>query len=324
MIRSKPQIEADQPQSIVVDGQLWFEIGDIRTVDVSMSQKIGYTLLNRELLGEASPIVAPGGFMSDLTTASRAYEGASLAGLGRPVMMVDIPGHGRSSPHNLWQTYDLCFNRSLEQQAAPLLESVLAVLPDNDPVDYFGISYGGLLSLEMTRNDPGDRVVGVFGLDIPAVKKRWSLGLQLGYLLLDGQIGHRQYKNYLADSSAFADFASFSDEFSRLGVEPAPSFFRNNPGLAGLNMLMSPAARPTALDAWGGIMEQKSAAVEVVTAELSNISDYRAIELFIDSMATEHRSRCRQTVVLGEDHNIGMAPLIPRAVAWASQAYEQD
>lgn len=322
MIKSKPHIEADQFKPLKMDSQLEFEISDIRTVNVSTSQEIGYTLLNRELLGDVSPIVAPGSFMSDLTTVSRAYEGVSLASLDRPVLMIDILGHGHSSPHNLQQIYDLCFNRSIEKQATPLLETVLAVLSDNDPIDYFGISYAGLLSLEMARNDPGDRVNNVFGLDIPAVKKRWSLGVQLGYILLDGQIGRNQYKKYLKNSPAFINFDNFSDDFNCLEIEQASSFIKNNPSLAGLNMLMSISARPVAFDIWSEIMEQKSASVDIVTAELSRVSDYQEIELFIDSLVAEYQSRCYQTVIHGEDHNIGMAHLIPRAVNWASQAYK--
>lgn len=323
MTRLKPQIEAKN-LPLPASERLMSEVGDIKTARVSASQKIGYTLLNRQLLGEVAPVVAPGSFMSDLTTPSRAYEGLALASLGRPVMMVDMPGHGLSSRHNPRQTYDLCFKRSLKQQVSPLVEAVLSVLSPEDQIDYFGISYGSLLALEMTRDDPNDRVDCVFGVDLPAVKKRWSLGLQLGYLLIDGRIGRRFYNDQLFGGLVADSFDNFSDDFNRLGVEPASSFIRNNPTLNGLSMLMSPGARPLALDCWQEIMDQKSTSVEVVTAELSSVSDYQAIDIFINSMMSEHQRRSRQTVVYGEDHNIGMAPLIPRAVDWARQAYGPD
>lgn len=322
MIKSRPRIEANTPLPALEGQQLLSEIADLRTAPVSLSRKVGYTLLNRHRLGQAPAIVAPGGFMSDLTAAGRVYEGISLAGLGRPVMMVDLPGHGLSSPHSFRQTRGLCFERRVERQAAPLVDSVLAVLPPDDPIDYFGLSYGGLLAIEMARADPGDRVGKVFGLDLPAVKKRWSLGLQLGYLLVDGRIGCRQYRQYLADEPLFEHFDNFLADFERLGIEPAAKFPRNDPVLAGLNLFMSVGARPAALDAWSEVMEQKSAKVDVVTAEFSRVSDHEAIETFINSMKLAHQRRSRQTVLEGEDHNAGMAPLIPRAVTWAARAYE--
>lgn len=52
------------------------EVTTIRRVEVAKEVYVGYVLLNQHLLGTSSPVVAPGGFMSDITQPQRAYEGA--------------------------------------------------------------------------------------------------------------------------------------------------------------------------------------------------------------------------------------------------------
>ncbi len=304
------------------DNDLMTDLADIQTVAVSRNQRIGYTLLNRARYGQAPPLVAVGGFMSDLTMADRAYEGACLASLGRPVLMLDLPGHGLSSPHNRDQVRDLCWHRRVDQQAAPLTDAVQALLDPNDQIDHFGISHGGLLALKMAEQDPGDRVASVFGVDIPAVKKRWTVGLQLGYLIVDGLLGRHRYLKELEASPHGDDWAEFQVAFDQLKVEPAANFRRNNPGLFAWNLLMSVDARPATLEAWSRVMDDTSATVTVVTAERSTVSDYQAIQQFIDTLNHEQQARSQQLVAFGEDHNIGITHLIPRLIDWLRQTHD--
>lgn len=303
------------------DERLIDEVCEIRTVDVSPSDQIGYTLLNRHLIGEECPVVAVGGFLSDLTTVERAWEGIHLAELHRPVLMLDMPGHGLSSPHRFRQTYDLCVRRRIDSQARPMTEAVQKILRTEDQVDYFGISHGALLSLKMTEQDPEDRVGNVFGIDLPAVKKRWTLGMQLGYIVTDSLIGRKRYFKEIENSPCVQDFEAFEREFERLGIEEASSFIKNNPGLFLSNLIASVDARPGAIEAWERIMGEKSTFVKVATAEHSSVSDHRAIGAFIGSLPPEQQRRCRQTVIENEDHNIGRCQLMPRSVTWAREAY---
>ena len=304
------------------DERLIREVCEIRTVDVSPSDQIGYTLLNRHLIGEECPVVAVGGFLSDLTTVERAWEGIHLAELHRPILMLDMPGHGLSSPHGFRQTYDLCVRRRVDSQARPMTEAVQKTLQPEDQIDYFGISHGALLSLKMTEQDPEDRVGNVFSIDLPAVKKRWTLGMQLGYVVIDSLIGRKRYFEEIKHNPCSRDFEAFEREFSELDVEKADSFIKSNPGLFLCNLVASVGARPVAIETLRRIMEEKSASVKVMTAERSSVSDYRAIEAFIGSLSPEHRQRCRQTVVEDEDHNIGRCQLMPRSVAYAKEAYD--
>ena len=299
------------------------EAQDVRTVHVSESKEVGYCLLNRNLLGEERPVVAVGGFMSDLTTPDRVWEGLHLASLARPVLMLDLPGHGLSSPHTFRQTYDLCVRRSLDSQVEPMTEAIQGLLEPGDPIDYFGISHGGLAALKMTEQDPQDRVGTVFGIDIPAVKKRWTLEMQFGYLVADNFLGRRRYLKKPEHGEQISDFQAFRRAYvARSESDQAESFIKNNPLLCLSNLFASVDARPVALEAWARIMADKTTAVHVVTAERSNVSKHAAISSFIASLAENARARSRQTVILGEDHNISSVYLMSRSVEWARKAYE--
>ncbi len=320
----KPEFVPRSPYAEqLLDQRLMDEICEVMTVDVSDSKQIGYTLLNRRLIGEKQPIVAVGGFMSDLTTPDRAWEGIHLANLNRPVLMLDMPGHGLSSSHTFRQSYDLCIHRSADSQADSLTSAVQRLLAAEDRIDYFGISHGAFLSLKMTEQDPGDRVENVFGIDVTAVKKRSTIGMQLGYVVVDSIIGRKKYFEAFGNTAHNDDLEEFKNEFLELGVEKADNFVKNNPGLFLCNMIASVDARPVALESWARIMPEKSASIKVATAENSSVSDHRAIESFIGSLSLDHQERSHQTVVPGEDHNIGRSHLVPRSVKWAEQAYDQ-
>jgi pimeloyl-ACP methyl ester carboxylesterase len=298
------------------------ELSDPRSVAVSSSQQIGYLLLNRQLIGEEKPIIAIGGFMSDVTTPDRAWEGANLATLGRPVLMLDMPGHGQSSPHSKEQIVDLCVRRSVDKQAEPLTDAVQKLLHPEDAIDYFGISHGSYLALKATEQDPKDRVDTIFGLDLPAVKKRFTLGLQLGYIIADNIIGKRKYFDQIEASVLERDYDLFRDLHDSLNVKRASSFIQNNPGLLALGLLFSVNARPGALTTWQSVLETTSASVKVVTAENSSVSDPEAIDTFIGTLPQAFQDRSSQLIIPGEDHNIGMVRLIPRTVQWAKDAFE--
>lgn len=275
------------------------------------------------MIGEDRPIVAIGGFMSDVTTSDRAWEGVSLASLNRPILMIDMPGHGQSSPHSREQIIDLCFRRSSDKQAEPVTEAVQRLLDPNESIDYFGISHGGYLSLKATEQDPSNRVETVFGIDIPAVKRRCTVGLQIGYIVTDNVLGRKEYLKQLQGTDFEHDYEMFKAIHDTLGVKRADSFIKKNPGLFVLNLLSSVNARGGALASWKTIMDTKSASVRVVTSENGSISDPRSIGDFIKELPPEQRARSSQLVVTGEDHNIGIVHMMPRAADWAKAAYEQ-
>ena len=266
--------------------------------------------------------MAVGSFMSDLTASSRVWEGLHLASLARPVWMLDLPGHGLSSPHTFRQTYDLCVRKNLDSHIEPLTEAIQR-LQKSDPIDYFGISHGGLVALKMTERDPQDRVQTVFGVDIPAVKDRWSLGMQFGYLVADNFFGRREYSGRLENRQYFSEFQAFSQTYAARFVDArAKSFIRNNPLLCFANLFASADARPLPLEARPRIMASKTASVYVVTGEKSKVSDSGEIEAFIESLGAAARARSQQRVIQGADHNIGNAYLMPRLAGWARAAYE--
>lgn len=308
--------------SSLPDETLLAEAIDVRTVDVAKGVQIGYTLLNKQLIGEASPIVAIGGFMSDVTSPDGAWEGVQLATLKRPVLMLDIPGHGLSSPNDKRQIIDLCIRRKSDSHVAPLVEAVQLLLNPNDELDYFGISHGGHLSLKATELDPGDRVGTVLGIDIPAVKRRFTLGLQAGYIVADNLIGRKKYLEELQGTDFLRDFEEFKIAFEQKESKRADSFIKNNTGLFLLNLVASINARPVALESWQTIMDTKSAKVVAVTSENGHVSDPAAIEAFIEGLAEGHKERSSQVVIGGEDHNLSIVHLMPRAVEWAKTAYK--
>jgi pimeloyl-ACP methyl ester carboxylesterase len=301
---------------------LLHETQDVRVVEVAKDVRVGYTLLNRRLIGEASAIVAVGAFMSDLTSPDRAYEGIQLATLERPILMLDLPGHGLSSPHSVRQVLDLCLRRSADSGAAPLVEATSTLLGSEDEIDYFGISHGSLISLKSAELDPVDRVKTVFGIDLPAVKKRLTLGLQAGYMITDGLIGRREYLKALEGTVFSEDYEDFKELFAPNAPERAGSFLRNDKKLFFLNLFSSINARPVALDSWSKIMNETSASISVITSENGSISDPEAIAAFILNLPDHFQERSHQTVIAGEDHNIGIVHLMPRVVAWAKAAYD--
>lgn len=309
------------PLGFEPSADLYDEIADIRTVEVARDFRIGYTMLNQQLAGEASPIIAFGGFNSDLTTPSRGWEGFQLARLGRPVLMLDMPGHGLSSPHNKSQIIDLTFRRDSTSQALPMVDAIQKLIDPEETADVWGLSHGAQLGLRATELDPGDRIRTAFVLDLPAVKKQTTIGLQIGYLLKDNIIGRRQYLEKLEGTDAERNFIQFEAEFNELGVERAPGFAKNNTGLFLLNLVSSVNASPVSLRSWARIMDEKSARVTAVTSAEGHVSDPEAIADFIYNLSPEHQARSRQTIVPKEDHNIGIVHLMPRAVAWAQQAF---
>ena len=173
----------------------------------------------------------------------------------------------------------------------------------------------------MAQQAPADNVKTFFGLDLPAVKRISSLGLQLGYGL-DTLVARRRYLKALVASERQADYQRFQAAFAGYNVKPAASFIKQNLGLFALNLLLSVDARPVALETWQKLLQTKPTAnVAVVTAERSRVSDPVAIGRFICSLEPDLISRSEQHIVEAEDHNIGITQLIPRAVAWAEQAY---
>jgi len=306
-----------------IPSQLIEELSDPRTVEVTTSQQIGYLLLNRHLIGEEMPIVAIGGFMSDVTTPDRAWEGVNLAALERPVLMLDMPGHGQSSPHSREQIIDLCFRRSANKQAEPITDAVQRLLDPEGEIDYFGISHGSYMSLKATEQDPNDRVDTVFGIDLPAVKRRFTTGLQLGYVVTDNVLGRKKYIEQLQGTEFERDYEVFKALHDTLGIECANNFMKNNPGLFALNLVSSVNARPGALSSWESVLDSKSTSVRVVTSENGSVSDPEAINEFIEKLPQSKQKRSSQQVVANEDHNIGIVHMMPRAVQWAESAYEQ-
>jgi pimeloyl-ACP methyl ester carboxylesterase len=306
---------------VLSNDRLVSELTDVKAVAVSPSVNVGYTYLNRHLTGEKSAIVAMNGFMSDVTTPDIAYTGAQLASLGRPVLMLDIPGHGFSTPHNTKQIIDLCFKRKADSEAAPIQEAIQRLLNPNDSIDYFGISHGGLLVTKSAELDPNDRVDNIFVLDMPGVKRRTSLGLQIGYMLFDNILGRRKTLEALKNAGAVEEFEEFKAAYSELDVTRADSFVENNTGLFLLNLFASINARPVALDSLQKILAEKSTVVSLATSEHGHTTDHRAIQSFIDELPEEQRQKIFQEVILGEDHNAGITYLAPRAVTLANKAF---
>lgn len=312
------------PRSIYGDSlpppELIAETQDVRTVEVARGVRVGYTILNGHLLGEASPVISIGGFMSSLTDAARAWEGVQLASLDRPVLMVDMPAHGYSTPHTPRQIFDLSVRRRIDAQVAPIIEAIHRLVNPNDEIDYFGISHGAYLALKATQNDPGDRVKTVFGIDIPAVKRQPSLVLNAS-LLLDK---HRKkaYLRALEGSNFITDFEAFETEFKKNPPVQGYNIVQNNFGLFCLGSLASANANAGALKTWKSVMDTKSANVRVVTSDKGFVSHPDAIARFIKALPEGQRVRSSQKVAYGENHNIGIVYLMPRAVAWAREAYD--
>lgn len=314
-------LEPTSPAGFEPSSTLYEEISDVRTVEVAHDFRIGYTMLNLKLAGEAAPIIAFGGFNSDLTTPSRGWEGFQLARLGRPVLMLDMPGHGLSSPHSRQQIIDLTFRRDSTSQAIPMIDAIQKLLDPLEPADVWGLSHGAELGLRATELDPHDRIHTTFALDLPAVKRQSTIGLQIGYLLKDNVMGRKKYLESLEGTDVEQDFTQFEVDFNNLGVDRAPGFARNNTGLFLLNLVASVNARPVSLQSWAKIMNEKSARITAVTSAEGHVSDPEVIEEFIRDLSPEQQARSRQIVVPDEDHNIGIVHLMPRAVAWAQEAF---
>lgn len=299
--------------------QLLEEAGNFRPLNVSPTTTIGYTILNEHLMREVSPVVSIGGIASDILP-DRAYEGAQLAALCRPIIMLDMPGQGLSTAHKRRQIFDLTIKRDTASQAAPLVDAVQK-LAGSDPVDFFGISHGGHLALKCTELSNGDLVSNVLAIDLPAVQRRFTVPLQIGYMFIDGYLGKRKYLESLQGSELEEDFNRFKEEFLALHEERGSVLFKNNPGLMALNFFMSANARAGSLRSWQRILDRKSTYVTVVTGEKSSITNPHAINEFIAEQSPAGQARSRQIVIEGEDHNIGLIHLMPRAVAWAKAAY---
>ena len=307
-----------------VDGpseERWIEAIDLKTVQVAPDFAVGYVLMNKSRLGEAPAIVAPGAFMSDLTTPSRAYEATQLAALGRPVLLLDLPGHGLSTPHTAAMTDDLCGARSADSQAAPLLDAVQRLLPAQEPFDVAAVSHGALMGLKIAEMHPDGLAGTVYGVELPAVKRRSTLGLQVGYMVLDNMIGRKQVLKELESRGLDADFNSFAAQHDNLDVQRAASFVRQNPGLFLRILITSINARPVALDAWQKLMDTTDTHVEVATGSKTHVSDPEAIAAFIDHLPVNQQLRSRQLIFAGEDHNAGIVHLMPRVVAGAQAAF---
>lgn len=236
-------------------------------------------------------------------------------------MLLDMPGHGVSTPHNSRQAYDLCIKRDANSSAEPMVDAVQKVLGTEEPLMYFGISHGGHLALKMAELDPTDRVTAICGVDISGVMTMPTLKLQFGYGVMECIIGRKQYLKRLAGSPAETDYMKFKNAHDTFVHTRSKNFASNNKALFLLNLFSSINASPSAINAWRNIMANKSATVDVVTGGHSHVSSASHIQQFIDSLSPAERTRSRQTVLAKENHNMCMAYLLPRAVSWAEEAY---
>lgn len=295
--------------------QLLAEVCDIQTLDTPQGMRIGYTLLNRHLFEDSVPVVSIGGFLADLTTPERAWEGVQLAALGRPVLMMDMPGHGFSSPHTLKQSVELSLRRRTDSQAKPFVNAVQQIFGKERVIEYFGISHGAHLALKATELESNDRVRAIYGVDIPAVKKRLSLGLNIG-MMLNNTIGRKRYLTALRDTEYEKDFERFKQLFEEKGPERARWPGRNNLGLFIVNIFMSVNASNDGLKTMRKVLTRKNTIIYAMTSQKGTVSSPNAINKVIDSLPKTEKHRVEQIVFDNENHNIGLPYLLPRAVAW--------
>lgn len=314
---------ANLAPTVLPPRQLARELTDVRAWPVSGSAEVGYTLLNQHRYGEEPAIVSVGGFMSSLTSADRAWEGVQLAALDRPVLMLDLPGHGLSAKNSARQIIDLCFRRDGSSQATPLTDAMLQILGE-DPVDLFGNSHGGLMTLHMGAQAPDGTVRSIFNIDTPAMQQQATLRLQAGYLVKDGMRGRKTYLEALSGSEHEANLEAFKKFFDSKTVPDTRSFARNNMGLMLLNLVSSVNASPGAFLPLWQIMNNTSTHVRLITSEKGSVSAPQAIQSYIESLPEAQQHRISQEVITDEDHNVGIVHLMPRAVAWARDFYNKQ
>ncbi len=299
------------------------ELHDIRLVNVGKSASVGFCLLNKHMIGKAIPIVAIGGFLGSLGTPDRAWEGAQLATLKRPVLMLDLPGHGLSTKHSFRQGLDLTFRRKPDSQAAPLSKAINLLIGPGLRFDLFGISHGALMAVVIANQDKNDRVGVIFGIDLPAVKKRRSLGLAFA-MAKDGVVGMNAYKKTLENTHYQDDYEKFTKAYQRTYRPKLRHPVKNNPLLFTANIFASVNARESGLEFLKSTIKNKQCNRRLVTSANSSVSNYRPIEKFIKSLDQKDQRRCSRLVIQCEDHNIGTSYVMPRAVAWAKEAYVQS
>lgn len=309
-------LNGELPPSPLID-----ELTDLRQHVMAGGVAIGYMLLNRRI--DAKPIVAINGFMSDLASSDGAYFGSNLAALERPVLMLELPGHGRSTPHTSRQIIDLCFRQNANSQAEPLVETVDHIFSGPDQFDMVGISHGALMAVKIAELDPAARARRLLGIDLPAVRNRNTLELQVSYMVLESIIGKRRSTDAMRRTGLMEDFEVFKKTYEALGVQRSLPFYRKNPGLFFLNLFRSINASDEGLKSLRAVLANTYTEVELKTSEKGRISNPANIAKFITELPPEQARRVHQEIILGEDHNLGRTELLPRVAAWSKQFFDE-
>lgn len=315
-----PQQMPASLQDMPLTDQLSYELGQAHQYNVTQSQAIGYTLLNRHMLGEVAPIIEIGGFMSEITSSSRQWAGIQLATLERPVLQIDLPGHGTSSPVSARQGFDWVMKRSADSQVAPIIETISALLPDEGR-DYFGYSQGALYSLISAGALEGSAASNVLAVDVPGTDKRITAALQINYIFRDGRSGKAQFLKEAKVRGIIGSFEEFEDNDYVKPSTPSTPFFKNNPGIVALNLFASANARPIALPAIDTLTRIEHSQTLILTGSRSSVSSAEAIQEHIDSLTPEQQDRIQQRVIEG-DHNITDVRMMPWLAQQAAALYQ--
>ena len=291
-----------------VEAGMMEQLTNVRTIDVSDGQKIGYLSVNAHL--EGPPFVYINGFYGDLTMPDSAWVAAHASTLGMPVHMLDLPGHGISTPMTTEMAIDLCvrLNQTPVSQAQPLAEATHQIVGNQD---YFigGVSHGSFMAVEVARMLGGAKMV--LAHDMPAQEHVNSIGLYSRYLFVDSGV-RRNALEKVFNATGYNDaFEQFKAEHGEYEVPESKPFHVYNPGTLILNILRSIDSTPAGLRSLGQLLlGRPETSVDIRAAVNSGISSVTNTEKFLDLLPDELSARVNHTVVPG-DHNITHTVMMP-------------
>ena len=303
----------------------------LMVVDPKAHQEFSALLMNRDYIAPNTvPILVPGQYIGSVINPERKYEAYQLAAAfpNRPILLLDLPGNGRSDRFTEPQRQEILSDRRISRVARALLNGAKTQFSNATEIDVLGTSLGGLASLEMVaqagqldlkpRNFVGHEVVG---LD----ENRHPIGLMYGFLWVDYWDNKNRYQKDAAGERLRQGYQGFIDELEKYGYRDGQ--YLNDGGFyqkegyrfpARMMLFHSPIATTAGLAALELTLNQHpDFRAGFMNAGRSAVNIWPHIEPEARRLLSQYGDRLVWQLWPEDGHSVGTAPQLPRLTAFS-------
>lgn len=309
------------------------EVAESVTLTADDGQEYSGLYVNRDFSGSGKPaIVSPNAFMEASNTPDQKYRAYQYAAANpeHPVVLIDLPSHGRSDNLTDAQRKEMLEEHRLSGVGAAQAQAVRGLLPDIKQIVVPANSVGALVGADLARTS-GEldmKPLLFVGFDMAGLEKRSSIGVAASYFIRESmrsQTHYRQNPDYHLLNDSYE--LRFKQELAKLehdGGFSMPDVFRHDPSFLSMIIADSPLASDGGVAALEKALDTNpQLSAILVVGGMSGICRWRKIAPTVLHMEAGYPDRLAHDIWWGDSHGMGLPAQQPRPAAYTKARVEK-